>query len=102
MSLSAEKVLSHLKKIPKGRVTSYGILAGLFKTSPRAVGRIMKCNQSPEIYPCYKVVLSSGKVGNYSGRGGIGKKISLLEKDGIAVEKGRIGRKYFWTFGKNK
>ncbi len=97
-----QNVLSALKRIPKGKVTSYGILARLFNTSPRAVGQIMKRNPYPESCPCYKVIKNNGEVGNYSGRGGIRKKISLLEKDGIVVAKGRIDRKYFWEFEKHK
>ncbi|MBI2075774.1 MAG: MGMT family protein [Candidatus Aenigmarchaeota archaeon] len=87
-----------LKKIPRGKVTTYGILAGMTNSSPRAVGRIMACNKEPEKYPCYKVVLSSGEVGNYSGKGGRRSKIKLLEKDGVIIKNGKINRGYFWFF----
>ncbi len=87
------EVLRMLTKIPKGKVTTYGTLAKAAKTSPRAVGQIMRRNERPEMYPCYKVVSSSGKIHGYSGcmSGKIhNKKISLLKKDGIIIEKGKI------------
>lgn len=92
------KALLLLKKIPRGKVTTYGILAKVCKTSPRAVGRIMKTNPYPEDYPCYKVVTSSGKVGNYSGKGGIKRKVHLLRKDGIPVIAGVIDKRNFYRF----
>ena len=101
MSPIARKVLLALKKIPKDRVTTYGILAEMFNTSPRAVGQIMKRNPDPADCPCYKVVKSSGEVGGYAGKikgDKIREKIEKLRKDGIVVENGMIGRKYFWRF----
>ena len=66
MSKSIE-VLHLLTKIPKGKVSTYGELAKKAKTSPRAVGQIMRRNEHPELYPCYKGVASSGKIHGYSG-----------------------------------
>ena len=86
-------------KIPKGKITTYGILARYHKTSPRAIGMIMKHNKEPHRYPCYRVILSSGKVGNYSVIGGIRRKIALLKKDGIVIMNGRIDlKKYLYKF----
>lgn len=97
----SKNVLVALQKIPKGKVTTYGALARLFNTSPRAIGQIMKRNTDPVNCPCYKVVMSSGYVGGYSGKTKgeeIEKKIRLLKKDGIVVKNGTINRKYFWYF----
>lgn len=82
-----------LRKIPRGRVTTYGALAKAIGSSPRAIGQIMRRNQRPDIYPCYKVVSSSGKIHGYDGclKGAkIGKKIRLLRNDGIEIENSRI------------
>ena len=92
------KALLLLKKIPRGKVTTYGILAGLCKTSPRAIGRIMKYNEDPVNCPCYKVIKSSGEIGSYSVDGGIKAKINLLRKDGIKFVNGKIEKKYFYKF----
>lgn len=90
------KALLLLRKVPKGRAVSYGELARVCRTSPRAIGGIMACNKEPERYPCYKVVKSDGGLGGYSK--GIDKKITLLRKDGIKIRKGKIDKKYFYRF----
>ncbi len=92
------KALLLLKKIPKGKVTTYGILAKKCNTSPRAIGRIMANNSDLINCPCYKVVGSDGKLVGYSGKGGLKSKIKLLEKDGIPVTDGRVDKIYFHKF----
>ncbi len=92
------KALLLLKKIPKGKVTTYAILAKVCKTSPRAIGRIMSNNPDPINYPCYKVVGSDGKLVEYSGESGLKTKIKLLQKDGIKIINGKIDKRYFYKF----
>ena len=92
------RALLLLKKIPKGKVTTYKLLAEKCNTSPRAIGKIMANNQDPIGCPCYKVVKSSGEIGGYSGKNGIKGKIKLLEKDGIKIINGKIDKKYFYKF----
>ncbi|MFH1584734.1 MAG: MGMT family protein, partial [Patescibacteria group bacterium] len=92
------KVLLLLKKIPKGKVVSYGELARVCNTSSRAVGGIMARNENPVECPCYKVVASSGELGGYSGRGGLSKKRELLQRDGIVLERGKVPSTYFFYF----
>ncbi len=94
----SEQVLKMLKKIPRGKVTTYGELSKASKSSPRAIGQIMRNNKQPEKYPCYKVVKSTGEIGGYDGciNGKmINKKILLLKKDGIKIENGKIDLKRF-------
>ncbi len=92
------KALLLLKKIPKGKVVSYRELAKVCKTSPRAIGMIMKTNPYPDECPCYKIVGSDGKLVGYSGKGGLKTKIKLLEKDGIKTADGKVESKYFYEF----
>ena len=88
-----------LKKIPRGKVTTYGELAKACNTSPRAVGAIMRSNKRPEIYPCYKVVMADGSLGGYCGSMNNKKKISLLRKNGIVIKNGKIDlKKYLYKF----
>jgi methylated-DNA-[protein]-cysteine S-methyltransferase len=87
-----------LKKIPRGKVTTYKELARVCKTSPRAIGRIMAKNPDPLGYPCYKVVSSKGKLCGYSGQGGLRTKKKLLKKEGITLRHGKIPPRYFYTF----
>jgi len=90
----SQKILEFLKKIPKGRVTTYGFLAKKFNTSPRAVGQILKNNPNPQKYPCYKVVKSDGSIGGYFGAH-TKKKILLLKKDGIKIKNNKIDLKKY-------
>ncbi|MBI2173178.1 MAG: MGMT family protein [Candidatus Aenigmarchaeota archaeon] len=87
-----------LKKVPAGKVTTYGAIAKACNTSPRAIGSLMRSNRHPEIYPCYKVVKSTGEVGGYCGKAKgkkILKKVSLLRKDGIEIVSGKVNIERF-------
>ena len=97
----ASKPLLLLRRIPKGRVVTYGELARAAGTSPRAVGQIMRHNPDPVSYPCYKVISSDGSIGGYCGStSGRNKKrkIALLKRDGIEVKNGRVLKKHFYVF----
>ena len=84
-----EKVLSLTKKIPKGKVTTYKLIAEKLGTKAyRAVGRALKENKKPIIIPCYRVVSSDGSLGGYSR--GVKEKIRLLEKEGIKIKNNKI------------
>ncbi|UCC91247.1 MAG: MGMT family protein [Candidatus Aenigmatarchaeota archaeon] len=84
------KVYSLLRRIPKGKVTTYGELAKSAGLHPRTIGMLMRKNKDPKNIPCYKVVRSDGSIGGYSAKGGTKTKIKLLQKDGIRVENGKI------------
>src|SRR3989344_2434950 len=86
-----QKIYELLKKVPKGRVTTYKILAEKLGTKAyRAVGQAMAKNPYAPIVPCHRVVNSDGNIGNYSGKGGKKGKIRMLEKEGVKVKNGRI------------
>ena len=82
------KVWNYLKKIPKGKVKTYLEVAKAigkpksFRAVANAVGRNP---YSPEI-PCHRVIRSDGKIGGYSGKGGIKKKIQLLKSENIIIK----------------
>jgi methylated-DNA-[protein]-cysteine S-methyltransferase len=83
-----------LQKIPKGKVTTYRILAKKLGVHPRTVAALCKMNNPAEA-PCYKVVMSDGRLGGYSGTGGVRRKERLLCADGIIIKKGRVDLKRF-------
>ncbi|MBU1643228.1 MGMT family protein, partial [bacterium] len=56
----------------------------------RAVGTAVARNPDAPGVPCHRVVTADGKIGNYSGEGGVGTKIRLLEEEGVLVKNGRI------------
>ena len=82
------KLWSLLKRVPKGKVTTYGELAYLVDTSPRGVGAMLHSNPDPDGVPCYKVVMSDGCLGGFGH--GIKDKVRRLKKDSIDVNNGRI------------
>ncbi len=80
-----QKVLAVVRKIPKGKVMTYGevaIRAGS-RGAARAVGTIMKANYDPTV-PCHRVICANGKVGEYN-RGGEKKKRALLLSEGASI-----------------
>jgi O6-methylguanine-DNA--protein-cysteine methyltransferase len=82
-----------LTKIPKGKVSTYKILAKKLRVHPRVAGMLLRKNTDGIKYPCYKIVSSSGNIGGYTGTGGVKRKICLLKKDGVVVENNRINLK---------
>ena len=80
-----DKVLKQLQKIPYGETRTYGEIAKILKTSPRAVGNACRYNPLPIIIPCHRVVAAKG-IGGYDGaRSGNLLKIKrqLLENEGL-------------------
>ncbi|WP_461866310.1 methylated-DNA--protein-cysteine methyltransferase [Thermococcus sp.] len=68
------------KNVKRGNVITYGELAKLGRTSPRAVGGAMKRNPYPIIVPCHRVVSSDG-MGFYTPK--IEYKRFLLSLEGV-------------------
>jgi methylated-DNA-[protein]-cysteine S-methyltransferase len=46
--------------IPAGKTRSYGDIARLLRTAPRAVGQACGANYFPLVIPCHRVVASTG------------------------------------------
>ena len=76
------KIWKELKKIPYGKTKSYGEIAKKFKTSPRYVGNVCGQNRHLLVIPCHRVIRSDGKLGGFSGTGGIKTKKKLLKFEG--------------------
>lgn len=78
-----------LKKIPAGKVTTYKEIAHAMGTKGyRFVGQLLNKNPHPNVFPCYKVVQSNGKLGGFAL--GDKNKIQRLKKDGIEVMDGKV------------
>ncbi len=83
------KVFSAVKKIPRGKVSTYSCVAkaiGALKAY-RAVGNALNKNTNPDV-PCHRVVRSDGTVGGFAH--GTKKKILLLEKEGISIANAKV------------
>jgi O-6-methylguanine DNA methyltransferase len=85
-----EKILSVVKKIPKGKVLTYKRVAELAGRPKawRAVGNILGKNRDVKTIPCHRVIRSDGKIGGY--RYGTERKTSLLRKEGVLKENRRV------------
>lgn len=89
MKSFANRCYDVLRRVPRGRVTTYGEIArALGSKGFRAVGMAMKKNPyAPEV-PCHRVVGAGGKIGGFAS--GTGKKIKMLKKEGVDVVEGRV------------
>jgi len=94
----SERCYQILKEVPKGKVTTYKILANVLGTKAyRAVGSAMKNNPYAPRVPCHRVIKSNGEIGEYAF--GVQKKIALLEKEGIEIKNNKIDlNRFLYTF----
>ena len=93
ITIYQSKVYSICKKIPKGKVSTYGIIANALKSSPRAVGQALRCNPFAPSVPCHRVVKSDGSLGGFMGAvegKEIQKKKRLLKQEGITITENKI------------
>ena len=88
-----KKVYQLLKKVPKGKVTTYSVIAKKLKSSPRAVGQALRVNPYWPKIPCHRVINSDRSIGGFRGRTKgkpIQEKIRLLRKEGIVINKNKV------------
>lgn len=78
-----ENVYSIVQKIPKGRVSTYGLIAKQLNMSPRVVGYALHANPDPDNIPCHRVVDRTGRVAPGFAFGGSGIQKKLLEAEGV-------------------
>ena len=89
-----KKVVELLYQIPRGKVTTYKILADkLGIKSYRLIGSILGDNNTSA--PCHRVILSSGYVGGFKHSHNNLEKIKLLESEGVIVKNGKISLKRY-------
>lgn len=83
-----ERIYGVVKKIPKGKVATYGQVAALAGNPrwARVVGYALHKNPDPENIPCYRVVNREGKVANSFVFGGGEIQRQLLETEGIVFD----------------
>ena len=82
-------MLAAVRRIPVGRVTTYGEVARLAgrPRAARAVGNIMRAARAPGV-PYHRVIAAGGRLGGYGGS--IGLKRSLLVAEGLTVTATRV------------
>ena len=91
------RIYEAVKKIPYGKVATYGkvaMLAGNSKMS-RAVGNALHKNPDPDNIPCYRVVNSKGELAGAFAFGGGDAQARLLEAEGVEVVDGKVDLKKY-------
>ena len=94
-----KRIYEAVKRIPKGKVATYGQIAELAgdKWMARAVGNALHKNPDPDNIPCFRVVNAKGELAGEFAFGGAGEQAKLLEADGIEVADGRVDlERYQW------
>lgn len=83
------------KKIPKGKVATYGQIAAFIgrPKAARAVGQALNKNPYAPIVPCHRVVASNGHLCGFAQ--GLKAKEEILEKEGIKVVRSRVDLKKY-------
>lgn len=84
-----------VKQIPRGKVSTYGLVATALgdAKAARAVGAMLAENpysflSEQKLVPCHRVVCSNGELGGF--RHSLKAKILLLESEGVHVKDGKV------------
>jgi O-6-methylguanine DNA methyltransferase len=85
----ARRVILAVRRIPVGRVATYGDIARLAgkPLAARAVGNLLSGGGVAGL-PYHRVIAAGGRVGGYGGREAL--KEALLRSEGLAVVRGRV------------
>ena len=83
----SERVYAAVRKIPYGKVATYGQIAALAGSpnAQRAVGNALHHNPDPEHTPCFRVVNAQGKLTGAFAFGGIHVQEEKLKAEGVEV-----------------
>jgi methylated-DNA-[protein]-cysteine S-methyltransferase len=89
-----ERVWKLMESIPKGRVTTYALIAKKLKTRAyRAVGNACRKNPYAPRVPCHRVVRSDGSIGGFGGKTSgmsVEKKMRMLREEGVEIRDGKV------------
>lgn len=87
-----ERVYELARRIPKGKVATYGQLAALAGSpgAARAVGDAMRTNPNIPATPCHRVVAASGALTGYSAGKGLSTKKAILLKEGVSFKGDKV------------
>eukprot|EP00884_Botryococcus_braunii_P007123 jgi/Botrbrau1/16411/Bobra.0142s0011.1 len=92
-----EKLYQVCKLVPKGKVTTYGAIAKVLNTAPRAVGQALRRNPFAPIVPCHRVISASCELGGFKGTWGetpeCASKKDILASEGVKFKGSRLETK---------
>lgn len=94
-----EKIYEVVKRIPKGKVATYGQVATLAGNPhwSQVVGYALHTNPDPDAIPCYRVVNRFGHLSEAFVFGGVNAQCDLLTADGVEVYDNKVDlSQYLW------
>ncbi|MDE7167490.1 MAG: MGMT family protein [Clostridia bacterium] len=94
-----ESVYAVVKRIPKGKVLTYGDVARAAGAPrcARQVGWALHSNPEPGVVPCHRVVFGDGRLTDGFAFGGKEVQKALLEAEGVQFDNDIIDlKKYRW------
>ena len=93
MTLFQQRVYNAVKRIPRGKVATYQVVARLIgkPRAARAVGNALNKNCDSKV-PCHRVIRSDGGVGGFSH--GVKEKIRLLRGEKVATANNKVKSKH--------
>lgn len=80
-----QRIYDVVRKIPKGKVCTYGHIALLIGNPrhARVVGYALHSNPDPATIPCHRVVNRFGEVSSAFVFGGANRQVELLKSEGV-------------------
>lgn len=95
-----ERIYEQVKKIPYGRVATYGQIAAMAGNPrwSRVVGYALHVNPYPENIKCYRVVNRNGELSAAFAFGGINMQAELLRSEGVEVIDNKVNLRKFGIF----
>ena len=96
-----ENVYDLVRKVPKGKVVTYGEIARALGNPrmARQVGWALHVNPKPLVIPCHRVVNRFGELSPAFAFGGKNRQAELLREEGVAVMDGKVDlKKYHFEF----
>lgn len=93
MKTAFERIYDIVRRIPSGKVATYGMVAQLAGNPrwSRVVGYALHNNPEPGVIPCHRVVNRFGALAPAFAFGGEGAQRSLLDSEGVAfLPDGRV------------
>lgn len=96
---NAEAILAAVKRIPRGRVSTYGGVAEVAGLPRRArlVGTVLRQTPASRGVPWFRVINASGRISFPVGSDAYSRQRKKLEAEGVVFSGGRVDlREYGW------
>lgn len=92
-----ERVWACCRRVPRGRVTTYGAIAAALgqPTAARAVGGALNRNPHAPAVPCHRVVGADRRLTGFAR--GLPAKRAILEAEGVRFVGARVAAECLWN-----